>query len=395
MEKGSVTQRKIAFADHLRGFAACIVLLYHYIVLYWTHPEIPAFFASAPEATANPPAIVRWLAMFDLGAFGVALFFLISGFVIALSFRHHTRISFLIARALRIWPTYLAAIACILAIRYVSAWYWGASLHVPVWEITANAFLLQDFAGTNSLDLVNWTLALEVQFYLLIAVGYGLLMRYRERVVVYAACVLPFMLTLQWVPGLHLHLTLAAARPGMCLPFMLIGTLFFLRIEGLITRREMASAAAFTLLSVAWCLTKMITPNMALSYIAAFVVFLGLFIVRERIGQNRVLAWLSAISYPLYLVHSIVGYTVLRFVTAGLGLSYPLALAVAITVAVCLATVLHFAVERPSMAMGKRLAARRAPAPSRDASFAPAHAGREDAAGFASTELRSRLQPIA
>ncbi len=52
--------------------------------------------------TANP-----W---FMPGPFGVALFFLISGLVIPFSFDRHRTGAFLLARLLRIYPTYLAAL---------------------------------------------------------------------------------------------------------------------------------------------------------------------------------------------------------------------------------------------------------------------------------------------
>ncbi len=42
----------------------------------------------------------------NFGAFGVALFFLISGFVIPLSFQSYGRLDFLVARFFRIYPTY-------------------------------------------------------------------------------------------------------------------------------------------------------------------------------------------------------------------------------------------------------------------------------------------------
>ena len=45
------------------------------------------------------------------GHFGVALFFIISGFVIPFSVASTTRAGFAVARVLRIWPTYLAGLA--------------------------------------------------------------------------------------------------------------------------------------------------------------------------------------------------------------------------------------------------------------------------------------------
>jgi len=101
-------------------------------------------------------------------------------------------------------------------------------------------------------------------------------------------------------------------------------------MEALITLRQMVSAAPISAAAVTICIAKIVSPTMSMSYAAAFAIFLGLFLMRERIGQSRVLARLSAISYPLYLVHSIIGYTVLQLLTVGFGFSYMPALAAAI-----------------------------------------------------------------
>jgi peptidoglycan/LPS O-acetylase OafA/YrhL len=367
-----VGQRKIAFADHLRGIAALMVLMHHLVVVYWTSKVVITYYTFSPTSNIGPPAIVRWLGNFDLGAFGVALFFLISGFVIPLSFKRYTTGSFLLARALRIWPTYLAALACGLAVRYASAHFWGSRFHVSSGEMIANVLLVQDLFGSASLDSVNWTLAVEVEFYLLFAVGYAFLLRYRQRVVLYSTCVLPLLLAMQRMLPPHLHLGLSSVRPGICLPFMLIGTLFYLQMESLITLRQMLSAALFSAAAVTICIAKIISPTMTtMSYAAAFAIFLGLFLVRERIGPSRVLAALSAISYPLYLVHCVIGYAVLQLATVGLGFSYMPALGTAIIAAIAVAVSLHFAIERPSMAWGRRLARGRAPPGPLPAASAP------------------------
>jgi peptidoglycan/LPS O-acetylase OafA/YrhL len=350
----AVLQPKIVFADHLRGIAAIMVLVAHAVILYWTQPDLVAYYTFSVSSGVQPPTVVRWLSGFDFGSFGVGLFFLISGFVIPISLERLTPSRFLIARVLRIWPTYLAALATGLAIRYVSSCYWHTRFHVEISDIFANALLAQDFFGSASLDLVNWTLSLEVQFYILVALIYPALLIYRERVVVYAACILPIMLATQAMLP-FVHFGLVAVRPAACLPFMLIGTLFYLQMKGIITRRSMISNGLFSVLAIVISLAKCINPAMSVSYAMAFGTFLALFLVRGHIGRNRVLAALSAISYPLYLVHSVTGYIVLQFMRLGLGASYITAVAAAIAASLVLATLLHFAIERPSMALGRRL----------------------------------------
>ena len=52
---------------------------------------------------------------FSLGHTGVALFFLVSGFVIPGAFDARTRWAFVVSRAWRLWPTYAAGLTLTIA----------------------------------------------------------------------------------------------------------------------------------------------------------------------------------------------------------------------------------------------------------------------------------------
>ena len=67
---------------------------------------------------------------------------------------------------------------------------------------------------------------------------------------------------------------------------------------------------------------------------------------------------MAAISFPFYLLHSLVGYTVLKALILGLGWSYPPALAATVLLIIAAATTLHRLVERPSMRAGRRIGIR-------------------------------------
>ena len=83
-------QHKSQFADTLRGIAAGLVLLDHTLDL------------AGLSLTAKFPLL-------SLGQLGVALFFLVSGFVIPISLPKYSVPGFLVARVLRIYPTYAVA----------------------------------------------------------------------------------------------------------------------------------------------------------------------------------------------------------------------------------------------------------------------------------------------
>ena len=97
---------RLAFADFLRGIAALVVVLGHFTVLYLTSPQIVSYITmGAPAPAVAMPAIVsRLVDLFDLPSTGVAVFFLISGFVIPLSLDGTSTPAYLLKRFLRISP---------------------------------------------------------------------------------------------------------------------------------------------------------------------------------------------------------------------------------------------------------------------------------------------------
>ena len=144
----------------LRAFAALAVVVYHVIV----HMNWEAFPSDGP------------LLVFRIGWIGVDLFFVISGFVItrsALGLWRADQVTFWrkygARRIARIVPLYLLTCALWVALfmpeffeQRTTRWLWQIGAHVTFthsfWPMTFDSIL-----G------VNWTLALEMQFYLLVA----------------------------------------------------------------------------------------------------------------------------------------------------------------------------------------------------------------------------------
>ena len=157
MERSRVEESRIRELDGLRAIAVLLVLSWHYIGI----PDGPGY----------------WLwKTFQVGRFGVDLFFVLSGYLIAgilLKNRDSPSYfsSFYGRRALRIWPIYY--LMC--AISFVG-WYFQLSHTlfdtngVPGWTYL---FGLQNFgfayAQTNGAYWLagTWSLAIEEQFYML------------------------------------------------------------------------------------------------------------------------------------------------------------------------------------------------------------------------------------
>ena len=112
------------------------------------------------------------------GPFGVDVFFVLSGIAIGYATRRDSKTmtwlgNFILRRVIRLTPPYWAAIAIMAGILWVQASVGhstvGDRLLAPV--IVANVLYLQELLGLENLNVVFWTLAIELQFYL----AYGFL----------------------------------------------------------------------------------------------------------------------------------------------------------------------------------------------------------------------------
>jgi hypothetical protein len=181
---GAPTSHRLAAIDAMRGLAAVAVMLYH----------VPV---SLREEAGLPPVVS---AAFGIGDFGVDAFFVVSGFVIALSVadadwtvRFLGR--FVARRSVRLDPSYWAAIALELTLGWIGVHFLADAYSFPtVSGVVAHLFYVQDLMGIRPLSGVFWTLCYEVQFYLLLVGALVLAAALKERLALPRATTLAVML---------------------------------------------------------------------------------------------------------------------------------------------------------------------------------------------------------
>lgn len=323
---------RIAELDALRGIAALGVVLFH---LAFCSPE------------AGPG--------FAVGASGVDLFFIISGFVILMTLeRTHDWKEFVVGRFSRLYPAYWACVtlAALIALPRLGA-------QALAGRYAANLTMFQLYLGAPDLDGSYWTLAIEMLFYLMM-LGVYLAGRLESlELLAVGALALLFLYDSASFKG---HLPWAYAFLGLWvpivhhLPLFLAGILFYrLKSRGGTPWRYAILIACYLCQSRLYWDGGVIRFYLgAQAYRAVIAVYFALFILQAhgRLGflVNPATLWLGRISYCLYLCHqSLARDWLVPYFRSGWGWGFWPASALALACVVAVADALSRYVERPAL----------------------------------------------
>ncbi|WP_461133921.1 acyltransferase family protein [Spirosoma lituiforme] len=274
---------RIKEIDVLRGISALAVCSYHYL---FRHFEIDAF---------------------QEGRLGVQLFFIISGFVIFLTAtRVNDPLDFVIARISRLYPAYWA---CILLT--ISAYMLVGNTSLPhnfkpitITQVLVNLTMLQKFLKVPAIDVVYWTLAVELLFYgfIFLVLVFGKLKQYHQW------C--SFLLLVTIAGMLMSNKPTSINYYSRFFPFFVAGIYYYnIYIKGKI---ELLDGIGVLISYVIACCSQYnfgqnTMPNF-LYVTLMFTVFL--LISTKRLAYSKYLKiflWFGQISYPFYLLHTHLG----------------------------------------------------------------------------------------
>ena len=302
MSRSNAHQDHLPALDLLRLFAALGVVLFHYAYRG----------ARAEDLTTVSLPSLEWAAKY--GWFGVQLFFVISGFVIARSAIGRTAIQFGIARAGRLWPAFIVCTT----LTFLVTWLFGAprfETSVPHW--LANLTMIAPAFRQPFMDGAYWSIVIEIVFYgwlaLFIALG-QFPKRIDDIVLGWLSIALINEALIHSSLMRHLFMTeyagffcagilladIASGRRGWQAPFLVFVSTVIACSEALIGGRETA-VHYFT----------EIKPSIM---IGLTVLSIALVAVASRIRSLPLPMGLSlaigGLTYPLYLLHQHVGYIV-------------------------------------------------------------------------------------
>ena len=360
---------RIDFANTLRGFAAVAVIISHYYGVFWLNRaavEALTLSPALPLETYAIPKYISWLHTFSLlnwGAYGVAIFFLISGFVIPFSLQKMSFTGFCLNRILRIVPTYVVGFGITLLALWIGTQYFGKDWPYSFREIAAHSFPgIRDILWTRNIDGIIWTLEIEMKFYLVCAL---FIVWFRSQSLkVFLIPVALFLMTLymnhklpDWQAN-HVRtyqVAMTLVNVAQYIIFMFVGVMFHYLYRGRIepTKAYAAIGGLFVLFLLHWWMGPY-TANLGVSwnYGFALLTFMFAYAFQGLFKSNRVFDFLADISYPLYVIHGVGGYIALR-ILLDKGFKAWLALIIVTVGSITLSWLLHKAVEKPSQKLGK------------------------------------------
>lgn len=355
-------RNKVVFANHLRGISALLVMAVHFGCVYFeSNGFISSRLGNSPDLSSSNMTFI-WLCnnVINLGVVGVAIFFLISGFVIDYSLKKMKPSTFLVQRFFRIYPTFLFSTLICLAIIALNFNFNlnAAPAYLNIKTVMSNLLLVNQSFGIPDINFVSWSLAVEVKFYLLMAFSY----RASQKRNVSVAIIISTLLCMFYLCinnyGNGAGFIERFMSDFKYLPFMLIGLCLNRLMNQELSKNGTLLAATYLLML--FLSVEILTDNpkitaiIAMNYSYAFLIFMALFLLRNKIMDNFILDFLSRISYPLYLVHSVCGYVIISAMKEkgfGILLSY----AFAISFSMVLAYIMHISVEIKSNKVGKRI----------------------------------------
>jgi len=327
------TQR-LQVLDALRGIAAMAVVLFHFTLHREGYDHI-----------------------FRFGTTGVDLFFIISGFVIFMSLQKISSVKeFIVNRFCRLFPAYWMGVLFSFAIISIH-FHYSAKYPIlePVQTLFANLTMFQYYLGYADLEGPYWTMNIEMLFYIVMAILFGMRQLKNILWIGGVACIMLGIAALYvdqigWLKEIFMKVPLLYH-----FPLFFAGIIFYSMYSG-----ENSGGKLFFGLALAFTTQMALFPHTwrackhmsQIEYFFVLTIFFVAFYAFTR-GKlqficNRITLFLGKISYPLYLTHQYLSINLLiPYFMWKHNLTLPqAALGVALPASLIVATFIHYVGEK-------------------------------------------------
>ncbi len=374
-------QRVVWWAHVARGSAAIVVLFARFMFEFREQKTLVKVFTFAtPIPLGDLPATFAYEAYkwprdhlsIDPGTAAVGMFFMLSGFVIPFALERRTMSAFGIRRLLRVYPTLWVATALSLLAIWITTH--GSPFPVERAQVITSGTLVSQYAGKNWIDPSYWTIPIEELFYLCAAILAATRLLRRPAVLMATATIVASVgLLLGRVlpdpggaPDVTFWMRFWVGRNLCFMTFIWVGVALHMLYRGFWKRGTFIAVASYVCLVFFFALHHgpfqhpYLPDDQATTFFNSFMVGLGIFlilyVIGDRIPKNRPMQTLGDMSYPVYLTVTVIGWTVLIWLTNALGYLWALPFAAAATLLI--AFLLHKLVEKPTYALAQRITAK-------------------------------------
>lgn len=361
---------KILFIHYLRGVATCIIIICHLGVMFWFGNEgISSMFGLEPVNGAIerlPDIYVSAVRLsekigLNFGPFGVAIFFLISGYIIPYSIKKEggstkEKCVFLLKRILRIWPTYVCAFSIVFIAMFCYAKSHGRAFAYSLKDYLIQASLLRDWFWVPMMDGISWTLEVELKFYVVV---FGLLLfnklYHRKSIIGLGMTFFSFLfhtyrnVILGYNVRLYQVLSVLGDSSFLYITFMFLGLVFYNFDSGrwnwkesLITGQVLLGCFFIIMMNST---NEVLLKTYAINYLGALLLFTDFYLLRNQLRESKFLNFVADKSYAIFLLHGGGGYILLSLLCEW-GINAMLALVITVGVVFAVAALFNRYVEK-------------------------------------------------
>jgi peptidoglycan/LPS O-acetylase OafA/YrhL len=328
----AIEQKKLGYfssLDLLRGLASVAVIFFHF-----THGN---------KGYLSPDNFLYVIGRY--GFLGVDVFFVISGFVIPYAmYRGRYKLAsfgrFMVKRVVRIEPPYLISIVMVLVLNYLSTFspnYGGEPFNLDFTRLALHVGYFNAFSDYPWYNDVYWTLAIEFQYYIVVALIFPLLLHPKKYISI-------ITLTVFAILGAFITDHSFIFNYGL---LFIVGILMFQFQVGYLKKGEFGLLLLIVLI--------MIFAKFDKRYLIAAL--LPYFFIMYFDFGNSFSRFLGNISYSLYLVHIPIGGRVINLTKQLTEDEFTRSIFVFVAMAVSIfaSWVFFKLIEKPTMLLSKKL----------------------------------------
>ncbi|WP_416437571.1 acyltransferase family protein [Phnomibacter sp. MR] len=327
--------------DLIRFFAALSVLLFHYLFRGYI---------------TNDLSILRFDEIghiFKYGYLGVDIFFIISGFVIAMSIKSESITAFIRSRITRLYPAYwFCVILTFLFIKLFGNPVFDASF----FQLGVNLTMLQSFFRVDMIDGVYWSLYIELKFYMLIVLLLFLQKKFKINIDTFSYVWLVLSICYALMPASNLTTILNYLFILNWSSYFIAGMLFYNIYKLGYSTFRIIGIIVSLLLSVYFSNQRVIDAtafyktDFSILIVAAVIICFYLIMLLISTKQLKKLnkqsfLKLGVLTYPLYLIHENIGFII--FNNIGAYINKYLLVGITTFAMLIVANLIHKKIEKP------------------------------------------------